>query len=575
MGGIRGSRPSAQWWLDPVSQRGPWDAFENTTGDTPSVIPFKRIAALCASLSSDAPNPMVKETSVSDKQRPKSHRTKRKRTTAKQRQRFLEKVHLNAVGIDIGAEAHWVAVPEDRDSQPVRKFSSFTRDLHALADWLWACGIETVAMESTGVYWIPLYELLEERGFEVRLVNARHVRNVPGRKTDVLDCQWIQQLHTFGLLRRSFRQKAEIAKLRCYLRHRDTLIEGAASFIQRMQKVLVLMNVQLHNVISDITGLTGLRILRAIVAGEHDPERLAAHRDTRIHASQQEIADSLRGHYRDEHVFQLRQALECYDFYQKQIAACDHEIRPGSGAWRLSASAPRRHGRLRAPERRPRRTSRPSTSVLHSWRSAAAWTRFLSLGRVFTANMTGNVVLLGFATAGVPGVSVGRSLTALFAFLLGAAVGGRFLAGSNFEALLGRVLATFGIEGMCLAAETAVAIGYDTVSAEKLPLYTMILLTSVAMGMQNAAVRRLAVPDLTTTVLTLTITGLAADSSLAGGSNPRWQRRTASVFALFAGAAIGAMLVERSLVSALLVTTIASFLCSAVLLLTFQEEAKA
>jgi transposase len=266
---------------------------------------------------------MVKETSVADKQRLK---TKRNRTTATQRQRFLERVHLNSAGIDIGAEAHWVAVPEDRDPKPVRKFASFTHDLHALADWLAACGIETVAMESTGVYWIPLYELLEERGFEVVLVNARHVRNVPGRKTDVLDCQWIQELHTFGLLRGSFRPKAEIATLRSYLRHRDTLIEGAAAFIQRMQKALVLMNVQLHHVIRDVTGLTGMRILRAIVAGERDPERLAEHRHARIRASRQEIADSLRGHYRDEHVFVLRQAIECYDFFQEQIAACDREI---------------------------------------------------------------------------------------------------------------------------------------------------------------------------------------------------------------------------------------------------------
>jgi transposase len=251
---------------------------------------------------------------------------RRARATAKQRQRFLEKVHLHAAGIDVGSEAHWVAVPEDRDEQPVRKFSSFTHDLHRLADWLEACGVETVAMESTGVYWIPLYEILEERGFEVLLVNARHIRNVPGRKTDLLDCQWIQQLHSFGLLRGSFRPKAEVAALRAYLRHRDKLVEGAAAFVQRMQKALVLMNLQLHNVISDLTGLTGLRILRAIVAGERDPERLAEHRHRRIRASKQEIADSLRGHYRDEHVFALRQALEFYDFYHQQIAACDREI---------------------------------------------------------------------------------------------------------------------------------------------------------------------------------------------------------------------------------------------------------
>ena len=260
------------------------------------------------------------------KRRSKTRTTKRARPTAKQRQRFLERVHLNAAGIDVGSQAHWVAVPEDRDERPMQKFSSFTHDLHRLADWLEACGVETVAMESTGVYWIPLYEILEERGFEVLLVNARHVKNVPGRKTDLLDCQWLQQLHSFGLLRGSFRPQAEIAALRSYLRHRDKLVEGAAAFIQRMQKALILMNLQLHNVISDLTGLTGMRILRDIAAGQTDPERLAEHRHTRIRASKQEIADSLRGHYRDEHVFQLRQALEFYDFYQQQIQACDREI---------------------------------------------------------------------------------------------------------------------------------------------------------------------------------------------------------------------------------------------------------
>jgi uncharacterized membrane protein YoaK (UPF0700 family) len=194
---------------------------------------------------------------------------------------------------------------------------------------------------------------------------------------------------------------------------------------------------------------------------------------------------------------------------------------------------------------------------------------FLSLGRVFTANMTGNVVLLGFAAAGVPEVSVARSLTALLAFLVGAAMGGLILARSDSGAVLRRALATFGIEGACLSAATVAAIGYDPGAAEKPQLYAMIVFTSVAMGVRNAGVRKLAIPDLTTTVLTLTITGLAADSSLAGGVNPRWQRRVASVLALFAGAAIGAILVEHSVFSALLVATIASCLCSISLLLAF------
>jgi transposase len=219
-----------------------------------------------------------------------------------------------------------VAVPEDRDERPVREFRSFTQDLHALADWLQACGVDTVAMESTGVYWIPLYEILEARGFEVLLVNARHVKGVPGRKTDLLDCQWIQQLHTFGLLRGSFRPDAPIAALRSLIRHRDQLVEAAASYVQRMQKALVLMNLQLHNVISDLTGVTGIAILRDIVAGEIDPAVLARHRHPRCKATKQEIAASLTGHYREEHVFVLRQALELYDIYQDKIRRCDQEI---------------------------------------------------------------------------------------------------------------------------------------------------------------------------------------------------------------------------------------------------------
>ena len=185
-------------------------------------------------------------------------RSRRSTKRSRREQQILEKIHLHAAGIDIGSESHWVAVPDDRDEKPVREFRSFTQDLHALADWLEACGIETVAMESTGVYWIPLYEILEARGLEVLLVNARHVKGVPGRKSDILDCQWLQQLHTFGLLRGSFRPAAPIAALRSLVRHRDQLVEAAASYVQRMQKAMVLMNLQLHTVISDVTGVTGI-----------------------------------------------------------------------------------------------------------------------------------------------------------------------------------------------------------------------------------------------------------------------------------------------------------------------------
>lgn len=279
----------------------------------------------------------------------------RRSTQRSRRERsLLEKVHLNAAGIDIGAESHWVAVPEDRDEKPVREFRSFTHDLHALADWLEACGIETVAMESTGVYWIPLYEILEARGIEVRLVDARHVKGVPGRKSDVLDCQWLQQLHTFGLLRGSFRPDAPIAALRSLIRHRDQLVEAAASYVQRMQKALVLMNLQLHNVLSDVTGVTGLAILRDIVAGVTDPARLARHRHARCRASEEQIAASLTGHYRAEHVFVLRQALELYDFYQTRIRHCDDEIEAQLATLEATCDAPKE--RL-GPPPRPRRRS--------------------------------------------------------------------------------------------------------------------------------------------------------------------------------------------------------------------------
>ncbi len=245
---------------------------------------------------------------------------------ARHEQEILRQIHLNAAGIDIGSASHWVAVPDDRDDQPVREFTSFTHDLTALATWLEACGIDTVAMESTGVYWIPLYELLEARGIEVLLVNAHHVKGVPGRKSDILDCQWLQQLHTFGLLRGSFRPDAPIAALRSVIRHRDQLVASAASWVQRMQKALVLMNLQLHHVLTDVTGVTGVAILRDIVAGETDSAVLARHRDPRCKAPAAEIAAALTGHYRAEHVFVLRQALEGYDFYQTQIGRCDDEI---------------------------------------------------------------------------------------------------------------------------------------------------------------------------------------------------------------------------------------------------------
>jgi transposase len=235
-------------------------------------------------------------------------------------------VHRHAAGIDIGSTFHVVAVPEDVDDEPVRTFRSFTGDLHRLADWLDSVGITTIAMESTSVYWIPVFEILEERGFEVVLVNARDAKNVPGRKTDVNDAQWIRQLHTYGLLRGSFRPHEQIVALRAYLRHRERLVEYAASHIQHMQKSLMQMNLQLHHVVSDVTGVTGMKIIRAILGGERNPATLAELRDVRCKASIETIGEALTGNYREENVFALRQAVELYDFYLTRVEECDREV---------------------------------------------------------------------------------------------------------------------------------------------------------------------------------------------------------------------------------------------------------
>lgn len=238
----------------------------------------------------------------------------------------LKQINLNAAGLDIGDAEIYAAVPEGRDEVSVRVFETFTVELYALADWLESCGVDTVAMESTGVYWIPIYDILETRGFEVYLVNARHIKNVSGRKTDILDCQWIHQLHTYGLLRASFRPEEEIRAVRALVRHRENLIQSTTREIQHMQKALQQMNVKLTSVITDITGLTGMLIMRDIVSGERTPRQLAAHRNVHCAKSEEEIAKALHGHYKPEHVFELKQALAAYDFYQGQIKECDAEI---------------------------------------------------------------------------------------------------------------------------------------------------------------------------------------------------------------------------------------------------------
>ena len=250
----------------------------------------------------------------------------RKKRSRKQDLRSLPTININAAGIDIGSEEHWVAVPEDRDENPIRRFGCFTSDLHSMADWLKKCGIDTVAMESTGVYWVSLFQILETQGFDVKLVNARHVKNVPGRKTDVLDCQWVQKLHTYGLLSGSFRPDDSICVLRSYWRHRDNLIRYTAAHIQHMQKALTEMNIQLHKVISDITGVTGMRIIQAILDGERDLVKLAQMKDPRIKKSTETIAKALEGDYRPEHLFALKQAVELYFFYHQQIETCNQQI---------------------------------------------------------------------------------------------------------------------------------------------------------------------------------------------------------------------------------------------------------
>jgi transposase len=238
----------------------------------------------------------------------------------------LEQINLNAAGIDIGGEEVYVAVPPDRDEESVRSFPTFTADLHLLVDWLKACRIDTVAMESTGVYWIPLFEILETSGFNVYLVNARHLKNVSGRKTDVLDCQWIQQLHTYGLLQPSFRPPEQIVALRSIVRHREMLVRYRSAHIQHMQKALTQMNLRLTNVLSDITGVTGMKIIRAILAGERNPQVLAQFRDERCKRSKAEIVKSLEGNYKREHLFTLKQAVDLYDYYERQMQECDAEL---------------------------------------------------------------------------------------------------------------------------------------------------------------------------------------------------------------------------------------------------------
>jgi hypothetical protein len=270
-----------------------------------AIIPFERVSTTTYPNRRGIPNEIMEEGMAV-----------RKRTT-------LELAFPNAAGIDIGSASHFIAVPPDRDDEPVREFKSFTVDLEQAADWLVRCGVDTVAIESTGVYWIPFYELLEARGFKVYLVNARHVKNVSGRKSDVLDCQWLQQLMSYGLLSGAFRPGDDICALRAVSRQRDMLLASQARHVQHMQKALTQMNVQLANVISDVVGETGQKILRAIIAGERDGRVLAKMKNARIRAAESDIVKSLHGNWREEHLFALKQAMALYDAYGVQLAECD------------------------------------------------------------------------------------------------------------------------------------------------------------------------------------------------------------------------------------------------------------
>jgi transposase len=363
-------------------------------------------------------------------------------------------IHPFAAGIDIGARFHVVAVSPDLCDEPVQTFQAFTSDLQRMANWLVATGTKTVVMESTGVYWVAAYEVLEARGLEVILTNAREARAVPGRKSDVNDAQWLQRLHACGLLRASFRPGRAIAELRAYLRAREKHTDYAAAHIQHMQKALTFMNLQLHHVIASITGVTGMNIIRAIVAGERDPDKLAAMRDVRCKESQETIRGALVGNYQPEHLFALKQALALYDFYQRCIEECDAEIERTVAALNLDRPIP--EAPLPKPKYRSKMPSDPGFDVrqalyqltgtdltqihgigpflalrlvgecgtdLSRWPTAKHFTSWLTLspgckisgGKVLSAHTrkTSNRVTVALRLAAV---TVGKSHTALGAF---------------------------------------------------------------------------------------------------------------------------------------------------------------
>lgn len=257
------------------------------------------------------------------------------------RKREDDTVFPNAAGIDVGASSHWVAVPRQSAEEPVREFGAMTDDLNAMADWLLACGVDVVALESTGVYWIPVHEVLERRGLKVWLVDARQMKYVPGRKSDVQDCQWLQKLMSLGLLRAAWRPGDAVCVVRAVVRQREILLTEQARWVQRMQKALVQMNIQLTEVLSDVMGTTGQAIIRDIVAGQRDPQVLARHRHARVKASATEVCRALTGNWREEHLFSLQQALAMYDALAQRILECDAKLQA------LLAALPQHPAKLR------------------------------------------------------------------------------------------------------------------------------------------------------------------------------------------------------------------------------------
>jgi transposase len=296
----------------------------------------------------------------------------------------LEVIHPDAAGIDIGNESHFVAVGPGKDSHPVREFGSWTGALHEMADWLQSCGVKTVAMQSTGVYWIALYDVLEKHGLEVFLVNARHTKNVPGRKSDVQESEWLRRLHSYGLLRNSFRPPEQIRALRTVWRLRDRHVKEAGRSVQHMQKALTGMNIQLANAISDLSGVSGQAILRAILDGERDPHKLAALRDRRIAASEEEIARSLEGIWQEDLLFELRQAVEAYEFQQRQMAECDRQLqtclamlptRSGTGDDSSNRTTPPADAGSDPARKKKRKNTRPSRNAPKSFDPGSELTR--------------------------------------------------------------------------------------------------------------------------------------------------------------------------------------------------------